>query len=69
MDAGAVQCGFCIPGMIMSAKALLDQNPDPREEEVRKAIDPNLCRCTGYDSIVKAILLAASRMGGNRNGQ
>ena len=69
VDAGAVQCGFCIPGMIMSAKALLDQNPDPREEEVRKAIDPNLCRCTGYDNIVKAILLAASRMGGNRNGQ
>jgi CO/xanthine dehydrogenase Mo-binding subunit/aerobic-type carbon monoxide dehydrogenase small subunit (CoxS/CutS family) len=62
VDAGAVQCGFCIPGMIMSAKALLDQNPDPREEEVRKAIDPNLCRCTGYDNIVKAILLAASRM-------
>ena len=69
VDAGSVQCGFCIPGMIMSAKALLDQNPDPREEEVRKAIDPNLCRCTGYDNIVKAILLAASRMGGNRNGQ
>ena len=68
MDAGAVQCGFCIPGMIMSAKALLDQNPDPREEEVRKAIDPNLCRCTGYDNIVRH-LLAASRMGGNRNGE
>ena len=68
-EAGAVQCGFCIPGMIMSAKALLDQNPNPREEEVRKAIDPNLCRCTGYDNIVKAILLAASRMGGYRNGQ
>ena len=67
--AGAVQCGFCIPGMIMSAKALLDQNPDPDEEEVRKAIDPNLCRCTGYDNIVKAILLAASRMGGKRDGE
>ena len=69
IEEAAVQCGFCIPGMIMSAKALLDQNPNPREEEVRKAIDPNLCRCTGYDNIVKAILLAASRMGGNRNGQ
>ena len=69
IDAGAVQCGYCTPGMVMSAKALLDQNPDPDEEEVRKAIDPNLCRCTGYDNIVKAILLAASRMGGNRNGE
>ena len=69
VDAGAVQCGFCIPGMIMSAKALLDRNPRPTEEEVRKAIDPNLCRCTGYDNIVKAILLAAKRMGGNRDGE
>ena len=64
IDAGAVQCGFCIPGMIMSAKALLDKNADPTEEEVRKAIDPNICRCTGYEKIVEAILLAASRMGG-----
>ena len=69
IDAGAVQCGYCTPGMVMSAKALLDQNPDPDEEEVRKAIDPNLCRCTGYDNIVKAILLAASRMGGKRDGE
>ncbi|MCB7317868.1 (2Fe-2S)-binding protein [Lacrimispora sp. 210928-DFI.3.58] len=64
VDAGAVQCGFCIPGMIMSAKALLDKNPSPAEEQVREAIDPNLCRCTGYEKIVEAILLAAARMRG-----
>lgn len=64
IDAGAVQCGFCIPGMIMSAKALLDKNPNPTEEDVRAAIDNNICRCTGYQKIVEAILLAAKRMGG-----
>ena len=58
-DAGAVQCGFCIPGMVISAKALLDVNDDPTEEEVRKAIRNNICRCTGYKKIVDAILLAA----------
>lgn len=62
IEAGAVQCGFCIPGMIMSAKALLDKNPSPDEEEIRGAIDHNLCRCTGYENIVKAILLAAEKM-------
>lgn len=65
IDAGAVQCGFCIPGMILSAKALLDKNPNPTEEEVRIGIDKNLCRCTGYEKIVEAILLAAKRMRGN----
>lgn len=64
IDAGAVQCGFCIPGMILSAKALLDKNPNPTEEEVRIGIDKNLCRCTGYEKIVEAILLAAKRMRG-----
>jgi carbon-monoxide dehydrogenase small subunit len=54
-DAGAVQCGFCTPGMIISAKALLDRNPDPTEEEIREAISGNLCRCTGYAQIVEAI--------------
>lgn len=58
-QAGAVQCGFCIPGMVMSAKALLDQNPDPTEEEAAFAIRNNLCRCTGYVKIIRAILLAA----------
>ncbi len=62
IECGAVQCGFCTPGMIMSAKALLDKNPAPTETEVRQAIDNNLCRCTGYVKIVEAILLAAERM-------
>ena len=53
---GAVQCGFCTPGMILTAKALLDDNPKPTEEEVRNALTGNLCRCTGYDKIVEAIL-------------
>lgn len=64
IEVGAVQCGFCTPGMLMSARALLYKNPSPTEEEVRADIDKNLCRCTGYDKIVKAILLAAERMGG-----
>jgi carbon-monoxide dehydrogenase small subunit len=56
IDHYAVQCGFCTPGMILSAKALLDRNSHPTEEEVRKAISGNLCRCTGYVKIVEAIL-------------
>ncbi len=60
VDNAAVQCGYCTPGMIMSAKALLTRNPQPTEEEVREAISGNLCRCTGYVNIVKAILAAAS---------
>ncbi|WP_320966657.1 (2Fe-2S)-binding protein, partial [Enterocloster bolteae] len=55
-------CGYCTPGMIMSAKALLDKNPDPTEAEIRAGISNNLCRCTGYVKIVRAIQLAASRM-------
>ena len=51
----AVQCGFCTPGMIMAAKALLDENPDPTEEEVRMGLFRNLCRCTGYVEIVEAV--------------
>ncbi|MGQ9630399.1 MAG: (2Fe-2S)-binding protein [bacterium] len=61
IDHGAIQCGFCTPGMILSAKALLDQNPHPTEEEVRLAIYGNLCRCTGYTKIVEAILSVAER--------
>ena len=62
-DAGAVQCGFCTPGMIMAAEALLRQNPCPDEAAVRTAIAGNLCRCTGYHMIVEAILAAARRLG------
>lgn len=66
VETGAVQCGFCIPGMILSAKALLDKNPNPTEDEIKEAIDGNLCRCTGYIKIIKAIKLAAGRMGMKR---
>ena len=59
---GAIQCGFCTPGMVMSAKALLDQNPKPTVTEVRKAISGNLCRCTGYQHIVDSIMAASKRM-------
>ncbi len=57
--AGAVQCGFCTPGMIMAAKVLLDQNPDPSRDDIKKALRRNLCRCTGYTSIIDAVRLAA----------
>lgn len=59
---GAVQCGYCVPGAITSAKALLDENPDPTEEEVRLAMDGNYCRCSGYEQQVEAVLDAASRL-------
>jgi carbon-monoxide dehydrogenase small subunit len=63
-DAGAAQCGFCTPGMIISAKALLDRNPHPTEDEIREAISGNLCRCTGYGQIIEAIQMVAQRMEG-----
>lgn len=59
IDHGAVQCGYCTPGMIMSAKALLDKNTNPSEDEIKEAIGGNLCRCTGYVKIVEAIKAAA----------
>ncbi|HDN80014.1 MAG TPA: 2Fe-2S iron-sulfur cluster binding domain-containing protein, partial [Chloroflexi bacterium] len=64
VDYGAIQCGFCTPGMIMAAKALLDRNPNPTDEEIIKALGGNLCRCTGYSSILKAIKAAASELRG-----
>jgi carbon-monoxide dehydrogenase small subunit len=65
VDHFAVQCGFCIPGMIMEAKDLLSEQPDPSEAEVRRALDDNVCRCTGYQKPVEAVLDAADRL---RNG-
>ena len=62
LDHGAVQCGFCIPGMIMSAKALLDKNPEPTREEIDYALDGNLCRCAGYPKIIEAIVDAGKKM-------
>jgi aerobic-type carbon monoxide dehydrogenase small subunit (CoxS/CutS family) len=62
LDHGALQCGFCTPGMLMAAKGLLNENPSPAEEEVRRGIAGNLCRCTGYYKIIEAILDAAQRM-------
>ncbi len=59
IERGAVQCGYCIPGMILTAKALLAENPDPSEDEVREGLAGNLCRCTGYAKIIEAVQAAA----------
>jgi carbon-monoxide dehydrogenase small subunit len=61
VDYGAIQCGFCSPGMILTVKALLDRNPNPTEEEVREAISGNLCRCTGYVKIIEAAMVAVGQ--------
>ena len=66
VDAGAIQCGFCSPGMIMSTKALLDASPDPSDEEIRTALVGNLCRCTGYVQIVEAVQKAATALKGGK---
>lgn len=75
IDHAAVQCGFCFSGMVMSSKALLDQNPDPTREEIRRALAGNICRCTGYAKIEDAVADAAGRIhqchcggGGQRHG-
>ncbi len=65
LQHGAIQCGFCTPGMVMSAKALLDDNPHPTALEARQAISGNLCRCTGYQQIVDSILAAAQKAAGH----
>jgi len=64
IEYGAIQCGFCTPGMVLSAKALLDENANPTEQEVRVALSGNLCRCTGYVKIINAVLAAARRVKG-----
>ena len=65
VETGAVQCGFCTPGMIIAAYALLKKNPTPDEEEIKKGLDGNLCRCTGYEKIIDAVKLASKRIGQN----
>lgn len=60
VENGAVQCGFCTPGMVLSAKSLLDRIPKPNEEEIKEALGGNLCRCTGYTKIIKAVKMAAN---------
>ena len=62
IDNFAIQCGYCTPGMILSAKALLDENPHPTENEIKETVRGNLCRCTGYVNIVKAVMAARDRM-------
>ena len=64
--AHGLQCGFCTPGILMTMSAFLEENPDPTEEEVRHALSGNLCRCTGYQHVVDAVLLAARRILGDR---
>jgi carbon-monoxide dehydrogenase small subunit len=61
VEAGAVQCGFCTPGLVVATAALLEHRPDPSEDEIREALSGNLCRCTGYAKIFDAVRLAASR--------
>jgi carbon-monoxide dehydrogenase small subunit len=65
-DEHGLQCGYCTPGFIMAAAYLLDRNPDPSDEEIRKGLEGNLCRCTGYVNIVKAVQSAAKTMGGDQ---
>jgi aerobic-type carbon monoxide dehydrogenase small subunit (CoxS/CutS family) len=64
LEEGGVQCGFCTPGMLMSAKALLDATPQPSEGEIRRQLAGNLCRCTGYQGILRAVMKAAAMQGG-----
>jgi aerobic carbon-monoxide dehydrogenase small subunit len=64
VDVGGLQCGFCTPGMILSTKALLDKNTNPSDEEIRKGLEGNFCRCTGYTKIIESVRSAANRMRG-----
>jgi carbon-monoxide dehydrogenase small subunit len=67
-DNCAIQCGYCTPGLIIAAKALLDRNPHPSEHEIREAIEGNLCRCTGYGHIIDAIMVAAGKLPAGKGG-
>ncbi|MBP1716318.1 MAG: aldehyde oxidoreductase [Deltaproteobacteria bacterium] len=69
IQAGAIQCGFCTPGMILATKALLDKNPRPSEEEIKKGLARNLCRCTGYVKIIEAVQLASRLLSGKPSGE
>jgi carbon-monoxide dehydrogenase small subunit len=62
INAGAIQCGYCTPGMVLAAKAILDENPNPDEEEIKTGLSGNLCRCTGYSKIVKAVEMAREQL-------
>ncbi len=66
IEAGAIQCGYCTPGMVLAAKALLDSSPRPTRQQIRTALSGNLCRCTGYQKIVAAVELAGRRLAGGR---
>jgi aerobic-type carbon monoxide dehydrogenase small subunit (CoxS/CutS family) len=68
VDRGGIQCGFCSPGMIMAAKALLDQRPNPTDEEIRRALTGNLCRCTGYVQIIESVRQAAAALSAGGQG-
>jgi len=68
VELGGAQCGFCTPGFIMAAAYLLEQNPNPSEEEIRKGLEGNLCRCTGYVNIIKSVQSAAKAIGGSKAG-
>jgi len=68
-DAGAVQCGFCTPGIVLSAIGLLNENPEPSREEIKKALSGNLCRCTGYKKIFEAVELASRNIKKSRAGR
>jgi carbon-monoxide dehydrogenase small subunit len=68
LDAGAVQCGFCTPGLLMAADELLERDPQPSDTDIREALSGNLCRCTGYEAILDAVRLAASRAGSGNAG-
>ena len=64
VEAGAVQCGYCIPGFLMSARALIEENPDPTLDQIKEGLSGNICRCTGYVKIFDAVALAARRLRG-----